>query len=352
MQFKTFNANDNEHIYYDVSFNNYSQDHNETRRPLQIFESRTGTVIQKSQDYYLTIARFYLETGDQLPCFIPIIKTGQTDPDLTIYKISMFVNGNTIPINIKWRPQNMTIPQATSPINTQEFSEYYYSNAYGHFIDILNDAISDACSFTAGQFCFFQIDASDSNVRIMTDVNFYTNGFTIALNAPLKNLLSTFNYQKLNIGLEEYFQFQFPKFGNPASDYSTLALYYISTITTPFACGWSPVSSVVFTSSNLPITQTLTSQNLQFATNSPSGQPSNFSNVLTDFEIDISSQNFYSPAISYESTLYRLIDLYGATPLTNFEISIYWRDRYNNLHPLYNQNNTGGNIKLLFIKKH
>ena len=118
---------------------------------------------------------------------------------------------------------------------------------------------------------------------------------------------------------------------------------------------WNPVSSIVFTSTTLPIHPTLTSppQVYNNTSNGMQGSGStNLSNTLTDFEIAISNTNQYRPEISYAPQgEYRLIDMFSNSNLYRIDLNVYWKDKYGNLKPLRLQPGCSASVKLLFRNK-
>ena len=119
---------------------------------------------------------------------------------------------------------------------------------------------------------------------------------------------------------------------------------------------WNPVSSIVFTSTTLPIHATLTSPPRVYSSQSNGmvgSGTSNLSNTLTDFEIVIDSTNSYRPEISYvPAGEYRLIDMYSNSNLFKIDLNVYWKDKYGNLHPLLLQPGCAASVKVLFRHKH
>jgi hypothetical protein len=119
---------------------------------------------------------------------------------------------------------------------------------------------------------------------------------------------------------------------------------------------WNPVSSIVFTSTTLPIRPTLSSAprllNDRDTGMIGSGTP-NVTNVLSDFEIPISATNQYRPEISYVPPGdYRLIDLLSNYNLIKIDLNVYWKDRFGNLNPFLLQPGCSASVKLLFRHKH
>ena len=119
---------------------------------------------------------------------------------------------------------------------------------------------------------------------------------------------------------------------------------------------WNPVRSIVFTSNTLPIYPTQTSPPQLYNSTSNgmigSGAP-NISNILSDFEIPITSTNQYRPEINYTPPgEYRLIDLFNNNnSLNKIDLNVWWKDKYNNLVPFLLQPGCSANIKLLFRHK-
>ena len=118
---------------------------------------------------------------------------------------------------------------------------------------------------------------------------------------------------------------------------------------------WNPVRSIVFVSNTLPIYATQTSPPQLYNSTSNnmvgSGSP-NISNILSDFEIPISATNQYRPEINYiPQGEYRLIDLHNNNDLYKLDLSVFWKDKYNNLNPFLLQAGCSANVKLLFRHK-
>ena len=77
------------HIYLDLDVVNNDQLANNDPPPLRFQETRTNPLLTgDTNDYYCSILRFSIQTGNTLPIFIPRIQTGQPDPDLTVYSVS------------------------------------------------------------------------------------------------------------------------------------------------------------------------------------------------------------------------------------------------------------------------
>ena len=118
---------------------------------------------------------------------------------------------------------------------------------------------------------------------------------------------------------------------------------------------WSPRSGIVFTSSLLPIVPTQTSKTKScdsLTSNiSTNGEP-NTSSIITDFETAIDKDNQYRPDICYSPTAeYKLIGTHTPFNLNKIDISVFWKDKFGNLNPIYLNPGCSANVKLLFRKK-
>ena len=75
---------DSFHVYLNLDVVN---DCSTDDKPLIFSETRTIPFLENASDYFLTVARFNLQTANNFPIFIPSIAVGQSDPDTTVYKI-------------------------------------------------------------------------------------------------------------------------------------------------------------------------------------------------------------------------------------------------------------------------
>lgn len=116
----------------------------------------------------------------------------------------------------------------------------------------------------------------------------------------------------------------------------------------------NPVSSLVFTTSLLPIVQSNIGTPFLISTSGITGSSglANIAPVITDFIVPYSALNTYKPDVSYTpNSEYRLVDLYGTSPLSAIEVSVFWKDFYGQNHPLLLGAGSSASIKLLFRRK-
>jgi len=127
--------NDPYHVYLDLDVVN--NDYNSTTKPHLRFEETRNTHILPSDgaDYFCSIVRFSIQTGNTLPVFIPKIETGQSDVDKTIYQVAVMMDhldDNRYLLDdigfaaVTYVPEDETVPKPAPPIKSQDLSSSYY----------------------------------------------------------------------------------------------------------------------------------------------------------------------------------------------------------------------------------
>jgi hypothetical protein len=113
----------------------------------------------------------------------------------------------------------------------------------------------------------------------------------------------------------------------------------------------NPVQSIVFTTSLLPVSSSLTAipQIIGVPQGIINGINNNFTLMLTDFQVQ---DGHYTPSVNYTPTAeYRLIDLFGNNPISSVDLQVYWTDVFGGMHPLLLDAQCSCTIKLLFRRK-
>ena len=80
------------HVYMDLQIVNNNQNNNEPPPVLRFEETRNSPFLAgDSADYFVSILRFSVQTGNEIPVFIPSIETGSNQMDInrTIYKVTI-----------------------------------------------------------------------------------------------------------------------------------------------------------------------------------------------------------------------------------------------------------------------
>jgi len=134
------------HVYMDLDVIN--NDYISTTPPqLRFEETRNQPFLDgDSSDYFCSIVRFSIQTGNTLPVFIPRIQTGQSDVNKTVYKITLKYEKDAQLYygiaDVMYSPEDRTAPIPIPPLTQQGLtSTYYYVYNYQHFIDLVNDAL-------------------------------------------------------------------------------------------------------------------------------------------------------------------------------------------------------------------
>ena len=121
---------------------------------------------------------------------------------------------------------------------------------------------------------------------------------------------------------------------------------------------WNPISSLVFTSSLLPISMSFTTipqvynSNIYDQTYANGGNNAQISNMLSDIQVGLVTGSEYKPSVLYvPSGEYRLIDLLGNNPLFQASFGISWKTKFGVIVPFRLSAQCGANLKILFRRK-
>jgi len=249
-----------------------------------------------------------------------------------------------------------------SPVFTSTLGNTTFSDSGGGSMTIINTTVAVSAVATAAP-PFMQFDTQTHICTLNADINLFNTGNTgsisIYFNSRLYQLFAGFPAQFQGYGKDpKSYLIPIPNVGsantlttNVGTKQQYLQVYQeMSTVGL-----WNPISSIVFTSTTLPIHATLTSPPKVYSSKSNgmvgSGSTS-LSNTLTDFEIAIDAQNSYRPEISYAPPgEYRLIDMYSNSNLYKIDLNVYWKDKYGNLKPLLLLPGCAASVKLLFRHK-
>ena len=372
------------HIYMDLCMVNNDSDSTQAPVPLVFTESRDRPIIDNPQEFYLTVARFHIDTFSCLPVFIPQIQMGD-DPNKTIYSFTMewaYNNATTtkfVQSFMTYTPQDVTqpTPKAPSVLGKQDMSSgYYMCMNNSHVVSLINQCLIDlyaaqkafynSVHFPQSQWpnltnppwiaydnsshqLIFNFDAASYDASLPSPLNLYCN-------TAMFNLLNSFefiNFSSSGNGVGANYKLNvYNSQGTNSLDmgtYTALQLYEDY----PSVNQWSPVSSIILTSNTLPINGTIQGAPKVFNSNNNTSQYSsnNSMKVISDFTVALDNSNSYRPSVDYSPTIYRMVDLIGHSPITYIDIQLYWKDIYSNFYPMTLGSNQSCNIKILFRKK-
>lgn len=379
------------HVYMDLSIVNNDADSSKPPANLFFAETRDKAIIDNPQEWYLTVARFHLDTFSCLPVFIPTIQLNQVvtptqpeDPNKTIYSFTMEVaqggqTGKFIQTYMTYQPQDLTqpLPKLPSTIGKQDLSSnYYFCMNNSHVVYLINATLQqmykDQIAYyveiklplaqypnltnppwvaydNSSHQLIFNFDSAVYDASLPQPINLYCN-------TAMFNLLNSFEfvtYSTTGNGVGANYKLNvYNNQGTNSMDmqtYTALQLYEDY----PSVNQWSPVSSIVLCSNTLPITGTI--QGAPKVFNSVSNSQSSANNsmkVISDFTVALDNiGNGYRPSVDYSPVIYRMVDMIGHSPITYLDIQLYWKDIYNNFYPMTLGSNQSCNIKILFRKK-
>jgi len=370
-------------LYYDVLISNF-QNVNVNNRPSQFSESRQQAFLLEPQNYTLSVVRWTADTTS-LPVWRCEIQPYSTDPNLSIYSITFTYDGIPYRVYLNYQPQSKATREPLPPSQNGGYQTnlnlYYDVYSFQYVIYLFNLTLQSAFNLlpqaikdlTFPPSMVFNPD--NKTVSLYCDQAYYSNvnssvpQISIFFNPATAGLFSSFPYY-INKFIDpdgQNFQIITDVFGlsntspyPPTSvpndgvyQYNALVIYQeYSTI-----AQWNPVSSMVITSTSLPVMPNAVSGIIQstdingFSQNLTNLQNNVVFPIITDYAVD-TSINGYKPFIYYVPTSqYRKIQLLGSTPLTNIDVSLFWRGRDGQLNSFILAGGSTITIKLLFEKK-
>lgn len=373
-------------IYYDLMVTNLkSEALDDNQQILKFSETRQVPIVEKANDYYLSIVRFQIDTFN-LPVYYAEIQPNQADPNKMIHSFTLEYqapNGTIYQSTrrfLSWTQNDYTktVPPAPSsnPNGLQSHSPYYYAYSYTHLLKILNTTLV-ACITDIYQqinentllfYPFFAWNADSYTISFYGTRNLYESTklytdppgkMTIYFNANMYALLNGFPVKKYGVNNPngKHYELIVDSF-NGANAIPGNNIYFGTyqgiKINQEYSTTmlWSPVAALVFATSTLPITPNQLSapyiyqdgQLVQY-----SSQTNQSLNIITDMVTDSQS---YKPSLLYIPTAeYRYINLFNNSPITNIDIQCYWRSKLNEHYPMMLPSGGTCTMKLLFKKR-
>jgi hypothetical protein len=266
-------------------------------------------------------------------------------------------------VNVIWRPQNQTATRPQAPTNgLADYSTGYYDcNSYNWFCMLVLEALQTAATNLAidgllpplfywsnnaavieAQTEFYDMATLENPVEIWFNQPLFNlfNSFPSTLgmvNGEYMNRILTYKVASLNTDLIETISGQ-DEFITVVQEYSTVL-------------AWSPYTSIVFTSSSLPVgssivlpPQVTIENQIDYSTNQLSSQEQ----IITDL---CTEDGTYRSSITYAPSLLRYIDLLGTTEIKNISVNVYLRTKLGSLIPFRLGSGGSLSMKLGFFKK-
>ena len=335
--------------------------------PARFTEVRTTPIIYNASNFEMAIISADLNGATKrLPLFIPMIDTNQIiDVNKTVYWVG---EGDpticTASLNVTYVPTDPTITAPTSALSQNLSNPYYYVYTYNQFLQMINTQLS-ALSFGGSVTKPFIRYNSDSGLfDLLMPATLVTGNYYVYFNTDLFNLFSSFPYTKVAgvapITTDDNCMYRINTNIDQQKQETINAVAYVVVPQEYNTTNnmWSPVQSIVFASTLLPVLNEKTSTPLIFDDqndNTTVKTSSNaFNSVILEFKNEFKEGADIVQNISYTpSAEFKMMSLTGSnTPITNVDIIVYWRNRLDNqLNQLYLPNFSNITIKMLFRRK-
>jgi len=374
--------NTSSHLYYDIRITNSDQFSGTILRPQVKFnETRSTPYIEIPDEWDVSVVRFEVDTyGVALPLMIPSVQLGQANPNLLESRITLKYGASSFTSQLIFVPENKVASVPSPPLVKQDNSQSYYNlNSFQSFIEIINTAFSNAliglqaivgAPISTARQPFIQIDQA-GYCYIYADQTFFNsslgvgNYIEIFFDEGLYNYLSSFQYDYFGSGILTipFARYRLRVVGSPLfAPQNTFSITDGLGTYTSLVCfqdfvatqSWSPVAGLLFRSQILPVKPSLSglptiygglNQNQQVAS-------SNLILQLTDLVVNNNDGKQYKPGVLYVPTAeYRLISLFGTTPLYTIDIEVQWVDNFGNAYPLLLAPGATATMKILFRRK-
>jgi hypothetical protein len=375
--YSTVNDSNPNLVYLDVLVTNIQ---NTTGAPpiLNYTDTKSSPFLKNAGDYELSILKFQLSSRT-LPVITPIIEPTSTYVNETIYKITLTYtySGTTYSQTnvVTYSPQISSIPVPTKVANQQQDNSQTYYNIYSYtwWLSLINTTFQDCFTGLNTQITFaggtlpttyapvITFDTVSQLCTMNADIAGYNdasgNTISIYFNLPLFNLFafpfSGINYNEsvytAKINTNSFSGSNVAYFPPATADYQALQIVeeFVN------LSAWSPVQSVVVTTSSFPIvsenlpTPTIFNNGSSFSSVS---QNQNQDLVITDFSSDTGLYN--SSFLYVPSSEYRMISMQPTTQdLRDIYLTVKYLDRFGNYNNV--RLNSGGSmgLKILFRKK-
>jgi hypothetical protein len=351
-----------------------------TPKPLVFNMTRTIPFLTNAEDYFLTVSRFNLQTSNSLPVFIPDIQTGQNDPNLTIYTVTLVATNQgqtrSVTLPVMYETTDTTQPIPSPPTTTvDKSSSYYWIYNVNDWVSMLNKTLTNARIQLNNELGtsilapYIQYDLTSGHFILHVSREAVGNNiFRVYLNPSLYNVLplpstygpvagsslTTFSSSPTTYGYQVRMQNSIANRSTALVDGVSRDFLLTSTEFSPLSL-LCPIRSIYFATNLLPIEPLLTQPPKIFddpnLTGGNSGAPG-ITNILTDFQITVTPTNNYNGEISYLPTSeYRWIDLTQGVNLNKLDLSAFWKDKFGNAYPIFLPVNCSANIKLLFRRR-
>lgn len=364
-------------VYYNLDlYNNRTVDTGAEGDPIIRFnESRSSPIIRHANNYEFSIIRFSLNCTGDLPLFIPSIMLGQSDPNKTIYSVTLTGSRTGSPAETAQEfiiyesesASSISIP--VPPLLSQQKSKYYWVYTYSHWVYLVNKTLTKCMISLANKLGLGVMVTKDPYMSYdpitgLFSINFDETGFLthtgleiidLYFNSNMYGLFTNFNntYLGYDVDGKNNKIIVANKLGKNEYMYNTVKYIVMTQDWESTSKIWSPIKSIVFTSSLLPINPEMTGIPLTFSDNNITSSytsASNFAPIVTDITILGAAHEWKTAIVYTPQSEYRMVSLTGGE-IRQVDIQVFWKDSTGELIPFTMPNNSTVNMKLMFRKK-
>jgi hypothetical protein len=309
------NLLDGDNVIYDIQIKGLPNTNN-----LAIFNvNRVDTILNNPSEYYLGILDF------SVPLYaIPLFSFVDNR-----YSFSLEYDGLTLTTILLWVPETIN----SSPV----FQSVY---SYQSFITSMNNALKTLyINMQAAKPLFLPIEqpfVTLENNRITINIQdwYYLNNSFVCCNEQLFHFLSSIDAFFITPNFIRFI------YNSHMPSYNRLGnVYYALTQANNDLSNWSSLSSVIFSTNQVPVdAELIGTQNNETIL------------VLGDF-VSLQSENRISYYNYVSKSPIRLCNLNSSFPFTNVDCQIRWYNREGDSQIIQIPANTNAYIKLVFVKK-
>lgn len=321
-----------DHIYFNATLVNKSP----VSVPANYNVTMVNSIIENPDEWYLTILRFNIP-GHDVPIFV-------WAPNY--YYVSLVYQGQTF-------TQEVTQQYPEPP----PFENYYYT--YQAWIDDINYAFNLAfkaliAAFPSAPVASPPIIIFDPSTRLFSFI--VPNTYDIVANPSTVQIW-------LNTYIHFFFESMIMIFASETAQYLNYQIFvqqridnvYDSSTTPPLLFIsqeipslflWNDLVGLLVTSGTMPVQQEY------FPLYGKQISSANSLAIISDFQPLNSNELRSNLVFQYQpSGPYRLIDLFGSSPIRNISFTVFWYDRVQNIYQLLVPPGQTLSLKLLFVKK-
>lgn len=371
------NCKGQKRIYYNVSIPHNDRESKFGSPTVAKFsEARDEPLFHgKPCDWNMSVIRFTIPTNYIPIMYFPVEEdiSDPTNRDKSIYSVTLTYQGNVFQEHLEWRTQDdgVPIPPPPTGVTEREFQynpqylEYYALYSQNHFCKLINEAL-DRCFqnnivplLPAGVYLspYFFFDSETRLYSLVTSNLFLSDAVL-----PIDIYFNTYLYANF----DGSFDVTYNDFSTPNGQGVKFNIFYRglnqrANVLQPDGYDYiqkqeydstgqmQSFTSIIIRSTSLPIVNEAITLQPRAGTRNGTGIGSGSESIISDFELDLYSGKELKSFIHYNPTAeYRRITLQGETPITRMDISLFWKDNYDNLYPLLIGSHNIVTVKILF----